>query len=186
MKTGPDIVCFSGDKLMGGCQAGFILAKKEFAETLRKTPLLRALRVDKTVYHIIGETLLNHLKKRFDEIPALRILVEKEETLRKRAQRLRRRIESACPGKFDIKVVSSEGKVGGGSYPTSSLPSPSVRVVPVGSSPNKLEKHLRTAGDPPILAVVQDDAVLIHMRTLFDDDAGVIIEIGRASGRERV
>ncbi|HPA27443.1 MAG TPA: L-seryl-tRNA(Sec) selenium transferase, partial [Acidobacteriota bacterium] len=82
----------------------------------------------------------------------------------------------ACPGKFDIKVVSSEGKVGGGSYPTSSLPSPSVRVVPVGSSPDKLEKHLRTAGDPPILAVVQDDAVLIHMRTLFDDDAGVIID----------
>jgi len=176
LKTGPDIVCFSGDKLMGGCQAGFILAKKEFAETLRKTPLLRALRVDKTVYHIIGETLLNHLKKRFDEIPALRILGEKEETLRKRAQRLRRRIESACPGKFDIKVVSSEGKVGGGSYPTSSLPSPSLRIVPAGSSPDKLEKHLRTAGDPPILAVVQDDAVLIHMRTLFDDDAGVIID----------
>ncbi len=176
LKMDPDIVCFSGDKLMGGCQAGFIVARTEFAETFRKAPLLRALRVDKTVYHIIGETLLNHLKKRFDEIPALRILGEKEETLRKRAQRLKRKIEGACPGKFDIKVVSSEGKVGGGSYPTSSLPSPSVRVVPVGSSPNKLEKHLRTAGDPPILAVVQDDAVLIHMRTLFDDDAGVIID----------
>jgi len=174
LKLGPDIVCFSGDKLMGGCQAGFVIAKKEFAETLRKAPLLRALRVDKTVYHILGDILLNYLKKSFDKIPALKILGETEETLKKRAQRLRNRIEKMCPGKFHMKVVSAVGRIGGGSAPLLNLPSPSLRIVPAASSPEKLEEHLRNGGDPPVLSVMQEGAVFIHTRTLFDNDGEVI------------
>ncbi len=186
LKLGPDIVCFSGDKLMGGCQAGFIIARPEYADALRNAPLLRALRVDKTVYHIVGDILLNYLKKNFDKIPVLKILNEKEETLKKRAQRLRRKIERVCPGKFDIMVISSEGRVGGGSAPLMNLPSPALRIIPAGSSPEKLEDHLRAGGDPPVLSVVHEGAVLIHMRTLFDEDAGVIIErLGDFPGGEK-
>lgn len=173
---GPDIVCFSGDKLMGGCQAGFVVAKKEIADALRKAPLLRALRVDKTVYHMIGDILLNYLKKSFDKIPALRILNEKEEALKKRAQRLKKKIEKRCPGRYDLRVVLSAGRIGGGSAPMTNLPSPSLKIVPKGSSAEILEEHLRTGGIPPILSVIQDDAVMIHTRTLFDDDGEVIIE----------
>lgn len=176
LRLGPDIVCFSGDKLMGGCQAGFIVAKKELAGELRNAPLLRALRVDKTVYHILGDILLNYLKKSFDKIPALRILNEKEETLKKRAQRLRKKIEKTCPGRYSLQVVSSAGRIGGGSAPLVNLPSPSLKIVPRGSSPEMLEKHLRTGGVPPILCVIQEGAVLIHTRTLFEDDGDAIVE----------
>jgi L-seryl-tRNA(Ser) seleniumtransferase len=176
LKLGPDIVCFSGDKLMGGCQAGFIIAKREFSDVLRKAPLLRALRVDKTVYHILGEVLLNYLKKSHDKIPALKILGEKEETLKKRAQRLKKKIERSCPGRFTLKVVSSFGRVGGGSAPLFNLPSPSLKILPVNSTPEALEKHLRNGGEPPILSVIHDGEVLIHARTLFENDYDIIIK----------
>jgi L-seryl-tRNA(Ser) seleniumtransferase len=176
LKLDPDMVCFSGDKLMGGCQAGFILAKKEFSEILRKAPLLRALRVDKTIYHILGEILLNYLRKSYDKIPALKILNENEPALKKRAQRLKKKIEKSSPGSFEMKVVSSAGKVGGGSAPSYNLPSPSLKIIPLKSTPEKLEEHLRNGGEPPVLAVTQEGAVLIHTRTLFEKDYQVIVE----------
>lgn len=167
LREGPDAVCFSGDKLLGACQAGILLVKPQWAEVFRKNPLTRALRVDKVTYALLGEVAQRYLRDRPREVPALALFARTEPELRRRARRLARRLSTLCPGAFDLEVVSAEGRSGAGSAPVTPLPSPALAVAPRRGSAEALERFLRTGGDPPVLAQVAEGRVLLHLRTLL-------------------
>lgn len=172
----PDAITFSADKLLGGCQAGIILAKPGVAERFRTNPLLRALRVDKTTYFLLGEILDLYRRGRENEIPAIAMLKRSAKTLREKAENLASRLENLVPGLFEIEVAEAEGRVGAGSAPLTPLSSPALSIIPVGGGAGALNAFLRTGGDPPILTVISNDRVLIHLRTLLEGDDELLLK----------
>lgn len=174
LREGPDAVCFSGDKLLGACQAGILLVKPRWAEAFRKNPLTRALRVDKVTYALLGAVAGRYLRDRPEEVPALALFARSEGELRRRARRLVRRLSALRPGVFDLEVVEAEGRSGAGSAPVTPLPSPALAVVPRGGSAEELERFLRTGGDPPVLAQVAEGRVLLHLRTLLPGEEAAL------------
>jgi L-seryl-tRNA(Ser) seleniumtransferase len=171
----PDVLCFSADKLFGACQAGILLIRKNLADRFRRNPLLRALRVDKTAYHMLGAVLNAYRRGRFDEIPALSMLRAAAPVLRRRARRLLKSIEQAAPGAFELAVVNAEGRAGGGSAPLFPLVSPAVKVKPLKRTVEEMEYDLRTGGEPPVVTVLEDGAAYFHLRTLSARDAGAVV-----------
>ena len=171
----PDALCFSADKLLGGSQAGILMAAPRHAAAFRSNPLLRALRADKLVYFLLGEILNAYRSGRRREVPALSLLLAPAPLLRRCAVGLRRRIEALAPGRFDLRVVEAEGRAGGGTAPTSPLRSPALAVRPAKGSCAALDGHLRR-GDPPVLGIVERDRLLLHMRTLLPGDHAVLAE----------
>lgn len=157
--AGADLVCFSGDKLLGGPQAGIIVGRKELIERLRRFPLTRALRVDKTTIAGIQANLLHYLRGEAEShIPVWQMIAARPEDLARRAQELLNRI--AHPG---CQLASGRSKVGGGSLPEETLPT-TMLVLP--GDPVPLVKQLRL-GSPAIVARVQDDRVLLDLRTIL-------------------
>ena len=173
LADGPDALCFSADKLLGGSQAGVLMMAPRRAAAFRANPLLRALRADKLVYFLLGEILKAYGTGRHDEIPALSLLLTPEAALRRRALGLKRRVERLAPGRFDLRVVEAEGRAGGGTAPTSPLPSPALAVRPLKGSCAGLDAHLRR-GDPPVLGVVERDRLILHVRTLLPGDPALL------------
>lgn len=161
LAAGVDLVCFSGDKLLGGPQAGIIIGKKELIDRIRKHPLARAVRADKTCLAGITATLLHYLKDEAErEIPIWRMMSLTPEQVRVRAETWRDAL-----GLGD--VIASESTVGGGSLPDEST-STFVLALRV-KSPDKFLKRLREA-NPPIIARVEDDKILFDPRTVLDDN----------------
>jgi len=156
-----DIVCFSGDKLTGGPQTGIIIGKKELIEKIKRHPLARAVRADKTCLAGITATLLHFLRDEAErEIPIWRMMSLTLDQLKVRAEVWRNEL-----GQGD--VLSSESTVGGGSLPDEATPT-YVLALTV-KSPDKFLKKLREA-DPPIIARTENDKVLLDPRTVLDDD----------------
>ncbi|MFZ5884795.1 MAG: L-seryl-tRNA(Sec) selenium transferase [Chloroflexota bacterium] len=161
LAAGADIVCFSGDKLLGGPQAGMIVGKKDLLDKVKKHPLARAVRADKTTLAGITATLLHYLKDEAErEIPVLRMMSLKPEQVRVRAEAWREAL-----GEGD--VIESKSTVGGGSLPEESLPT-FVLALQVKSA-DKFLKRLREA-NPPVIARTENDRVLLDPRTVLDDD----------------
>lgn len=171
----PDALCFSGDKLFGGCQAGILLVAPEHAPAFRSNPLLRALRVDKVTYALLAAVADRYRRGRLLEVPALALLGREEAELRRRAQGLLRRVSKSCPGRFLLEIAAAEGRSGAGSAPLTALPSPALAVIPMFGSTADLERHLRTGGDPPVVAQMSEDRILIHLRTLLPGDEGDLV-----------
>ena len=115
--AGVNVVSFSGDKLLGGPQAGIIAGEPELISRIRKNPLFRALRVDKLIYHELESTFRNLLFSRWEEIPALRMIVMKSERIRGRAERIAAELVD-----WDVEVRPGLSVIGGGSTPEQSLP----------------------------------------------------------------
>jgi L-seryl-tRNA(Ser) seleniumtransferase len=155
LASGADLVCFSGDKLLGGPQAGIVLGRAELVERLRRHPLQRALRIDKLALAALEGTLLLHLDAP-ERIPVLRMLGQGTETVRARAERL----AAATSGEVEETV----GRVGGGALPLAELPSFACAVE------ESLAGPLRT-GEPPIVGVVRDGRLLLDCLTLTDEEA---------------
>jgi L-seryl-tRNA(Ser) seleniumtransferase len=176
LAAGPDVLTFSTDKLFGACQGGLLLMAPHLAEAFRNNPLLRALRADKVTYALLGATLDLYRRGRTGSIPALAMLSTPEKTLRARALRLKRDLERRAPGRFDAAVLDAEGRAGGGSAPLSPLPSPALALVPEGGKAEDLEAYLRTGGEPPVLGVLGEGRLLIHLRTLLPGDSAVLLE----------
>lgn len=174
LREGPDAVCFSGDKLLGACQAGILLVKPRWAEAFRKNPLTRALRVDKVAYALLAAVAERYLRDRPEEVPALALFARTPKELRRRARALARRLSALCPGAFGLEVVEAEGRSGAGSAPVTPLPSPALAVVPRRGSIEELERFLRTGGDPPVLAQVAEGRVLLHLRTLLPGEEALL------------
>ena len=152
---GADLVCFSGDKLLGGPQAGIILGRADLVEKLRRHPLQRALRIDKLSLAALEGTLLLHLEAP-GRIPVLRTLAQDAATVRARAERL----ATATGGEVEETV----GRVGGGALPLAELPSFACALE------ESLAEPLR-AGDPPVVGVVRDGRLLLDCLTLTDEEA---------------
>jgi L-seryl-tRNA(Ser) seleniumtransferase len=155
LAAGADLVCFSGDKLLGGPQAGIVLGRADLVERLRRDPLQRALRIDKLSLAALEGTLLLQLEAP-ERIPVLRMLMQKPAEVRERAERL----AAATGGEVEETV----GRVGGGALPLAELPSFACALE------ESLAAPLR-AGEPPVVGVVRDGRLLLDCLTLTDEEA---------------
>ena len=165
---GADLVCFSGDKLLGGPQAGVVVGRADLVERLRRHPLQRALRADKLTLAALEATLALYLEpaRARAEVPVLRALEEPSESIRERALRLAASIGG--------DVEETIARVGGGALPLAELPSWACAVE------ETLSRPLR-CGEPPVVGVVRDGKLLLDCRTLTDGDAADVAEAVRAA-----
>ncbi len=170
IEAGADLVTFSGDKLLGGPQAGIILGKRELIESIKVNPLTRALRIDKLTLAALESTLICYLSEEeaVKEIPTLRMLTTSPEQLRTRARRLARLLKQETGG-AEIEVIRGHSQVGGGALPLQDLPTWAVAVRPQRASVETLETTLRKQ-NPPIIARIASDHLILDLRTIYDDE----------------
>ena len=164
LRAGINIVTYSGDKLLGGPQAGLISGDAELVAKIRSNPLFRALRVDKMFYAALEATLLAYLREDYDSIPTLRMMRVTEEDLQHRAEHMARHLRISSP-QLEIEVVESRSVLGGGSAPGSTLPSRALAVRKGDLSPEDLLRRLRQS-EIPIIAHIEDDRVRLDLRTV--------------------
>ena len=169
LKDGVDVVSFSGDKLLGGPQAGIILGKKQYLDILKKHPLNRAMRVDKMTLAALEATLQSYEQGAAEEIPVIGMLSAKEDALRQKAALLARLLTEAG---ISVDIVPTEGRVGGGSVPNQSLPS---YAIALDGNVEALEEKLRL-GIQPIIGRIHEGRYLLDVRTLFEKDFPIILE----------
>ena len=163
LRSGVDIVTYSGDKLLGGPQAGLISGGSELIARMRSNSLFRALRVDKLIYAALEATLLEYVRHNHDAIPTLRMMRLTKEAIGKRAEALAARIVAP---KLRIEIVDGESILGGGAAPSSILPTRVLALTCEGLSADELAARLR-GSDPPIIARVDEGRVLLDLRTVF-------------------
>jgi L-seryl-tRNA(Ser) seleniumtransferase len=182
LEEGADLVCFSGDKLLGGPQGGIVLGRADLVEAMARHPLARALRVDKLTIAAMEATLRQYLdpERAVSEIPTLAMLTADSETLRKRARRLAKRITDDSHS-FSAEVIQDVSRAGGGALPMEDLPTWAVAVISSQHKTSFLEKALREV-DPPIICRIKDDHVILDMRTVHDDEVSLIVEAFQSIG----
>jgi L-seryl-tRNA(Ser) seleniumtransferase len=172
--AGADLICFSGDKLLGGPQAGLLIGRKEAVERCRRHPLFRALRPGRLIYTALEATLRLYSggeESALARVPVLRQLTATAGSLRPRARRLARRL-AGCPG-LDVSVIRCASQAGSGALPARDIESWGVRIVPANVSARDFATALRT-GDPAILARLHEEAVVFDVRTLSDEELEMI------------
>ncbi len=186
--TGAEIITFSGDKLLGGPQAGIILGKKPYIEAMKKNQLTRALRVDKLTIAALEATLIEYLSGHpRQHIPVIRMLASNQDELEQRARQLAAMLQAGNNTSGSIKrltVVEVEDMVGGGAYPTHKIPGWGLEIEFNDWHLSEVAKKLR-AMNPALLTRKQEDKMLISVRTLLPGDEVRIVEmIGTALNRE--
>jgi L-seryl-tRNA(Ser) seleniumtransferase len=181
--AGVDVVSFSGDKLLGGPQAGIIAGKREFIDRIRRNPLFRALRVDKLTIAALEITLNAYLRGALDEIPALRMIRLPADEIARRAGDLAANLRSALANtRATIETRPGFSVVGGGSTPDQQLPTHLISISSPQLSSSTLESRLRKpATGPPVIARIEDDRVVLDLRTVFpDQDAALAAALSSA------
>ena len=171
LRAGIDIVTYSGDKLLGGPQAGLISGDPALVAKIRSNPLFRALRADKMFYAALEATLLAYLREDYDSIPTLRMMRITEEELQHRAEEIAERLRG---GSLEIAIVESRSVLGGGSAPGATLPTRALAVRSPRISADDLAKRLRRY-EMPIVARVEDDCLLLDLRTVEPAQDATII-----------
>jgi L-seryl-tRNA(Ser) seleniumtransferase len=173
LRAGIDVVTYSGDKLLGGPQAGLISGDRELVTKIRKNPLFRALRVDKMFYAALEATLLAHLREDFDAIPTLRMMRLSAEDLQRRAEHIVRHLRISSL-QLEVEVVEARSVIGGGSAPGATLLSYAVAVKSASHPAEQILERLRQ-WTTAIVARVEDGRVLLDLRTVgAEDDAAVM------------
>jgi L-seryl-tRNA(Ser) seleniumtransferase len=172
LRGGVDVVTYSGDKLLGGPQAGLLSGRPELIARMRANSLFRALRVDKMTYAALEATLLAYVKREYDRIPALRMMSLSKEDIGARAESIASRVQSRA---VKIEVIDGESVIGGGAAPSSVLPTRLLAVTCIGVNADELSEHLRSS-DPPVIARVEEGRVLLDLRTVFPDQDGLIAD----------
>jgi L-seryl-tRNA(Ser) seleniumtransferase len=162
LRAGADLVSFSGDKLLGGPQAGLLAGRSELVARLRRNPMFRALRADKLIYQALEATLRNLLLECWDAIPALRMIRLGEPEIRARAEALLARLAGV-----PAELVAGVSVIGGGATPEQSLPTCLIAIRPADVV--AAERRLRAA-DPPVIARIEDDRLLIDLRTVESEE----------------
>ncbi|MFW2605071.1 L-seryl-tRNA(Sec) selenium transferase [Aliarcobacter butzleri] len=170
MKYKPSLLSFSGDKLFGSVQAGIIIGKKELIAKIKKNQLLRMLRVDKITLALLEETLNSYLKNELDNIPTLKMLNTKIETLEQRANNLKEK----CKNFIKCEVIKTSTMVGGGTTPNKKIPTIALTLEYKNYKANKLEEILRKNS---IISRIENDKVLLDFRTILESDCKKIEEI---------
>jgi len=171
IRTGVDLLTFSGDKLLGGPQAGMILGKKDILDSVKSNPLARALRIDKLTLAALESTLLLYLdeKKAMEEIPILRMLGLDRKRLRRRGNLLLRRISEITKKGANFSLREDVSQVGGGALPLQALPTVVLAIKPRHLPVNSLEERLRK-GESPIISRISKDELILDMRTVFEEE----------------
>lgn len=176
LAEGADLVTFSGDKLLGGPQAGFAVGRKEIVARLRADPMARVCRVDRLLVAAIRETLLAYVRGReFEEIPTLAMLRATEREIGARARRFLRILAPRVGAKARLRVEAGVSRTGGGTSPLGERPTRLVVVELVSGDAGPLERALRQ-GDPPVLARIRDGRLVIDLRTVFASQERALIE----------
>ena len=173
--AGVDVVTFSGDKLLGGPQAGIIVGQKQIVDRIKQNPLARALRIDKMTLAALETTfrIYRDEDQAIGLIPTLRMLTMDLSELENKATRLAEDLNTIGGSRLEINQVELSSKAGGGALPLLELPSKCLRIKIQGMSANKLEKNMRQ-NSPPIIGRIEDDGFVIDPRTLLDDDLPII------------
>jgi L-seryl-tRNA(Ser) seleniumtransferase len=176
LKTGIDLVTFSGDKLLGGPQAGIIVGNQDVIDKVRKHPMARALRIDKLTLAALEATLKLYLdpQQAKEEIPTLKMLSLPVSELQLRCEGLLPRLMQAIGDAADCRIIDATATVGGGALPLAELPGRVIALAPKHMSMNELTTRLRGC-EPPVLGRIQDDQFLIDPRTLNADDEGFML-----------
>src|SRR5438105_14705396 len=178
VEAGVGIVTFSGDKLLGGPQAGIIAGKKDLIARVRRHPLFRALRVDKLTIAALEATLGAYLRAAWDEIPVMRMIRMSPQELKRRAENFIRELRPELPlDEVEIEVADGASLAGGGSTPTQSLPSKVIRIASARYSAAKLEQRLcRAPAGISVIARVEEDRLLLDLRTVFPEQEPLLVK----------
>ncbi|MBL7074851.1 L-seryl-tRNA(Sec) selenium transferase [candidate division KSB1 bacterium] len=178
IRKGAAVVCFSGDKVLGGPQAGILVGKKIYLDRIKKNSLMRALRCGKLTYAVLEAVLKLYFdeKKLVSNHPVFRMLTESAEDIGQRAKYLVESLKLKIKiDKLIIKVEDSEAETGGGALPLEKIPSKAVSIKPKRISVDRLAKAMRL-NEPPIIGYVKDDKFYLNMRTVRNDEVGLIKE----------
>ena len=179
--AGVDIVTYSGDKLLGGPQAGILSGRPAVIAQVRANPLFRALRVDKLIYSMLESTLLAYVRQQYEAIPALRFMRIPREELLRHAEALAARLRESCH-QLQIEVVPCSSLVGGGAAPGWDLPSHGVAIAAQAIGADELLSRLR-GNDPPVVARIEEGRVLLDLRTVFPaEDEEIVAALQRIDG----
>jgi len=175
--AGSDVVTFSGDKLLGGPQAGIIVGKRKYIEQMKKNPLTRALRIDKFKVAALEATLREYHEPdiALQNIPTLKMLTLKQETLKKSAQSLCTKLSNEINSISKVSLIETVSAVGGGALPTVELPSWAVEITPVEISVSELAKRLRE-GEPAVIGKLQNDGLVLDLRTLLSSEEDTVFK----------
>jgi len=169
--AGVSVVSFSGDKLLGGPQAGIIAGKKEIIERIRRNPLFRALRVDKLTIAALEVTLRAYLRGAFDEIPALRMIRLHADAIGERARKFIAQLQPSVAGDVTFRIAAGFSVIGGGSTPDQQLPTNLISIACSRHSAAELEKRLRQPGNStPVIARIENKQLILDLRTVFADE----------------
>jgi L-seryl-tRNA(Ser) seleniumtransferase len=178
--AGVDVVMFSGDKLLGGPQAGIIAGKQELITRIRRHPLFRALRVDKLTIAALGATLSAYLRAAWEELPAMGMMRLSREELLRRSEKLvsaLRREMAQAGEEVEIEIADGQSLAGGGSTPSQTLPTKLLRFASARYSAAELEERLRrAAGGVPVIARVEENRLIVDLRTVFPEQETQLIQ----------
>jgi L-seryl-tRNA(Ser) seleniumtransferase len=176
IKEGADLVTFSGDKLLGGPQAGIIVGREKLVQKIQKNPMMRAMRIDKMTFAALEATLMQYLdeEKALKNIPTLRMLTESEDIIKKRAKKILNALKKSVSDEAVLEVQPDQSRAGGGSLPEADFPTFVVSIRPHTMTVNALEKNLRL-GDPPVIARIKEDELLIDARTIQDAELKTLV-----------
>ena len=170
LRAGLDVVSYSGDKLLGGPQAGLLSGRRELIARMRANSLFRALRVDKLTYAALEATLLAYVKRDHDAIPTLRMMRLTQQEIGKRAEALAAKVASP---KLQVEIIDGESVIGGGAAPSAALPTRLIALSCAGLSADELSARLRAA-DTPVVARVEEGRVLLDLRTVFPEQEELV------------
>jgi len=179
--SGVDIITFSGDKLLGGPQGGVIVGKKQYIEIIQKNPMTRAMRIDKLTLAGFEATLMEYIdeEKAIENIPTLRMLLQKPEEIKGRAKKIATRLKREIKD-VRIHVLPDSSRAGGGAMPETDLPTYVISINPNNQSVNELEEKLRK-GNPPIITRIKEDSLILDARTVRDKEIENLVKGVRAA-----
>jgi len=172
LTAGVDVVSFSGDKLLGGPQAGIVAGRGDLVSRIRRNPMFRALRLDKLILQALGDTLRAILFEDYGLIPTLEMIMQTPDQIRERAERVAAQIPGA-------EVIEGASVIGGGSTPDQLLPT---WLIELSGDPMTLERALR-AGDPPVVARIQEGRVVLDLRTVLLNEEGPLAAALKSASR---
>jgi L-seryl-tRNA(Ser) seleniumtransferase len=172
LRAGVDIVTYSGDKLLGGPQAGILSGRSDLIARMRANSLFRALRVDKLTYAALEATLLAYVKKDHDSIPVLRMMGLSAEEIGARAESIAEKVQQSS---LSVEVIDGESVIGGGAAPAAMLPTRLLAISHQDLSTDEVATRLR-GSDPPIVARVEEGHVLLDLRTVFPEQDEALVK----------
>jgi L-seryl-tRNA(Ser) seleniumtransferase len=178
IEAGISVVTFSGDKLLGGPQAGIIAGQREFVQRVRRHPLFRALRVDKLTITALEVTLAAHQRGALDEVPALAMIRMSAQDIERRSRNFIRELTpSLTMSELDLEIADGQSLAGGGSTPAQWIPTKVIRIKSSLYSASQMEQRLRRGpAATPVVARVEEERLVIDLRTVFAEQESALAE----------